>query len=131
MKGTLILVSSGKGHLGNKLLPIPKSIHRLFIADGIPITPFITSLILRAESNESIAILQVKDLVSWDISINNLWSISKEGQILVVVAPNKDIFKIAESIAPRGCRLMLSTYHPPGDVLISIDGDDGFEIIAS
>ena len=131
MKGKLVLVSPGKGHLENKQVQIPETINQLFVVDGIPITQTVVSLILRARSEESILILRAEDPVSWYITINNLWSTRKEDQALVVVAPNKDLFRIAENIAPKGCRLMLSTYRPGGYVFISIDGRGEFEIIAS
>ena len=137
MKGTLVLVSPGKGNLklfesGPPGQPqIPAAVYQLFIADGIPISRFITSLILRAEGKDNISVLPIGDPFPWRV-VNNIWTTSKPEQTIVVIASNNELFRIAAEIAPRPCRRMLESYHPAtGDIFISIRGDGGFTIIAS
>ena len=132
-KGTVILVTPGKGNLESLesgKMRIQDTIHQLFIIDGVPINRFITSLILRAENKEGISILHKKDPVPWHTTINDLWSTSKPGQTIVVIAPNADIFKIASEIVPMQYRAMLEAYHPPGEIFISTNGNGEFTIIS-
>lgn len=136
MKGTLVLVTPGmnpeyaRRFSNQSPSHIPKVVHQLFLADGVPRTTIVTDLVLKTTREENITVLGMENTAPWEI-IDDIWSTSKADEFVVVIAPSQDLYDIVQHIAPEGCQSLFGFPSRFREAFISLGDSGGFTIITS